>query len=103
MSNQTVHRVSGRLVLGLSLFASALVVGATILTVLGKLDPAPHGDEGTAAHLFQLAIVLLIPAVLAYLATADWREPRIVLKGLVVPAIALVMAFSSLFYMEHLP
>ena len=75
MTNQKINRVSGYVMLGLSLFAMFLVVGATGLTLLGKFNPAPGGDEGTAAHLFQLAIVLIPPAGLAFLVTADWRRP----------------------------
>ena len=101
MSNETINRVSGHVVLGLSIFTMLLVVGATVLAMLGKFNPSPDGDEGTAAHLFQLAIVLLVPAGLAYLVTADWRQPLKVAKRLVVPALALVVAFSTLYYMEH--
>ena len=102
MSDRRLHRVSSDVVLGLSLFAMFLVVGATILTKLGRFNPAPDGDEGTAAHLFQLAIVLLAPAGLMFLLTADWGQPWKVAKRLVVPAGALVVAFSTLYYMEHL-
>ncbi len=102
MTNQTINRVSGRIVLGLSLFSMVLVVGATILSMLGRFNPSPNGDEGTAAHLFQLAIVLLLPAGLAFLVTADWGQPLKVAKGLTLPAVALVVAFSTLFFMEHL-
>ena len=101
MSEQRVNRISGRIVLGLSLFAMILVVGATILAMLGRFNPSADGDEGTAAHLFQLAIVLLVPAGLTFLATADWRQPWNVAKRLVVPAVALVVAFVTLYYMEH--
>ena len=102
MSNQTINRVSGHIIFGLALFAMFLVGGATILTLLGRFNPAPDGDEGTAAHLFQLAIVLLLPAGLAFLATADWRQPLKVAKRLVLPIVALVVAFSTLYYMEYL-
>ena len=102
MTNQSINRVSRHLMLGLSLFAMLLVAGATILVMLGRLTPSPDGDEGAGAHLFQLSIVLLVPAGLAFLLTADWRRPRDVAKGLVVPAAALVIAFSTLYYMEHL-
>jgi hypothetical protein len=62
MTDQRINRISGHIVLGLSLFAALLVVGATILTFMGRFNPSPDGDEGTAAHLFQLAIVLMAPA-----------------------------------------
>lgn len=101
MSSQAIHRASRHVVLGLSLFAMLLVGGATALTMLGKFAPSPDGDEGTAAHLFQLAIVLLVPAGLAFLGTADWRRPREVVKGLTLPAILLTVAFATLYYMER--
>jgi hypothetical protein len=102
MSEQGVNRISGHVVLGLTLFAAGLVVGATVLATLGWFNPSPDGDEGTAAHLFQLAIVLLVPTGLTFLATANWQQPWNVAKRLVVPAAALVVAFSTLYYMEHL-
>ena len=102
MSEQRVNRISGHIVLGLSLFAMSLVVGATVLAVQGRFNPSPGGDEGTAAHLFQLAIVLIVPAGLAFLATADWRQPWMMARRMVVPALALVVAFSTLYYMEHM-
>jgi len=102
MNNQTINRVSSHIILGLSLFAMFLVGGATIFTMLGGFNPSPNGDEGTAAHLFQLAIGLLLPTGLTFLVTADWQEPLKVTKRLVLPAVALVVAFSTLYYMEHL-
>jgi len=99
--SEHINRISGHVVLGLSLFAMLLVGGATVLAMLGRFNPSPDGDEGTAAHLFQLAIVLLLPAGLTFLATANWRQPWEVAKRLAVPAVALVVAFSVLFYMEN--
>lgn len=101
MGEQRVNRVSGHVVIGLSLFAVFLVVGATVLAMLGRFSPSPDADEGTAAHLFQLAIVVLLPTGLTFLATAEWRQPWNVAKRLAVPAVALVVAFSTLYYMEH--
>jgi hypothetical protein len=102
MNELRTNRLSGHVVLGLSLFAMSLVVGATVLTMLGRFNPSPDGDEGTAAHLFQLTIVLLLPAGLTFVATANWQRPWDVAKRLVMPAAALVVAFSTLYYMEHL-
>ena len=100
-SEQRLNRISGGVVLGLSLFAMVLVVGATVLALLGRLDPSPDGDEGTPAHLFQLAIVLLAPTGLTFLATANWRHPKQIASRLALPAAALLVAFSALYYMEH--
>lgn len=97
-----VNRICSNLMYVLSLFAMFLVVGASALVILGKLHMAPGGDEGTAAHLFQLAIVLLVPTGFVFLITADWRQPLKVARRLIVPVLALVVAFSTLYYMEHL-
>lgn len=102
MINQTINRISSYVVLGLSLFAMFLVSGATILTMLGRFTPSPECDEGTAAHLFQLVIGLLLPSGLVFLITADWQQPLKVAKHLVLPAVALVLAFTTLYYMEYL-
>ncbi len=102
MSDETIHRISGYAILGLSLFELLLVAGATVLTAFGRFHPAPGGDEGTAAHLFQLAFVLLLPAGAIFLVTADWHHPSKVAKRLIVPGIALIAAFSTLYYLEHL-
>ena len=102
MSEQSVNRISGHAVLGLSLFAMIMVVSATVLAMVGRFSPSPDGDEGTAAHLFQLTMVLLVPTGLTFLATANWRQPWDVAKRLAVPAGALVVAFSTLYYMEHI-
>jgi len=100
--DREVHRVSGHLMLGLALFAMLLVVAATLLTALGRFSPSSDGDEGTAAHLFQLSIVLLVPTGFTFLATANWHHPARAVKRLALPAAALVVAFSTLYYMEHL-
>lgn len=94
-----INRISSWVVHILSLFAMCLVVGATALTKIGKLHPSR--DEGTAAHLFQIAVALLLPAGLVFLLSADWRKPGRVALRLVAPAIALVIAFGTLYYMEH--
>ena len=102
MSQQTIHRVSRHIINGLSVFVLCLVGGATILTRLGRFNPAPGGDEGTAARLFQWAIVLLLPAGVAFLVTADWRQPLEVARRLVLPTVALSLAFLLLYHLERL-
>jgi hypothetical protein len=94
-----INRISNWAIHILSLFAMCLVVGATALTKIGRLHPSR--DEGTGAHLFQIAVALLLPAGLVYLLSADWRKPLRVALRIVAPAIALVIAFATLYYMEH--
>jgi len=102
MSNNTINRIFKYMVLALSLFAMFLVIGGTVLTIAGRLKPSPGGDEGTLARLFQVAILLLMPTGFVFLVTADWRQPKKVVKNLILPAVALVIAFALLYYMEHL-
>ena len=93
MRAQPINRVSGIVVLGLSLIA--------VLTVLSGYTQPPQADEGTAAHVFQLAIVALVPTIVLFLATADWRQPMRSVRPLAVPTAALVLAFGALYYLEH--
>jgi hypothetical protein len=98
MRGEQVHLISSRLVTALSLLA--------LLTVLsGYLQP-PHtqtgrGDEGTAAHIFQISIVLTALTILLYIATADWTRPLQSARPLALPAAFLVAAFTALYYLEH--
>jgi len=93
MPQSRIHRISSIVMLVLSFIA--------LLTVLtGYLQP-PQPDEGAAAHIFQLAIVGLVPMILLFLATADWTHPRRSAKPLAISASVLVCAFGALYYLEH--
>ena len=93
MQAQQVNRVSGKVILVLSLVALLMVIS-------GYFQP-PQADEGSAAHIFQLSIVALVPTVLVFLATADWKQRWRGARPLALPAAALVLAFAALFYLEH--
>jgi hypothetical protein len=72
-----------------------------LLAVLsGYLQP-PQPDEGVAAHIFQLSIVMLVPLFFLFLAAADWEQPLRSAKPLALSAAALVLAFGALYYLEH--
>lgn len=88
-----LNRISARALLLLSLVA--------LWTVLTGYFQAPQADEGAAAHIFQLTIVLTAIAGLLVLATADWSKPFDGLRPLIVPVAALVLAFAALYYLEH--
>ena len=93
MNKARVNRISGKAAVGLSLVALAAVVSGYF--------QRPHADEGSSAHIFQLAIVLLVPAFLGLSATADWKERTRVLRPLAVSAMSLVITFGALFHLEH--
>jgi energy-coupling factor transporter transmembrane protein EcfT len=93
MRTQEVNRISGRVLFVLSFIA--------LLTVVSGYFQPPHPDEGAAAHIFQLSIVALVPTILVFLATADWKQPWRRVRFLAIPALALVLAFGALYYLEH--
>jgi membrane protease YdiL (CAAX protease family) len=93
MRAQQINRVSGKVIIVLSVIALLAVIS-------GYLQP-PQPDEGTAAHIFQLSMVALVPTILLFLATAEWKKPWRSVRPLAFSASALVLAFAALFYLEH--
>ena len=93
MRVEQVNRASSKVLIVLSLTA--------LFAVLSGYAQPPQPDEGTAAHIFQLSIVALVPMIILFLATADWRLPLRSARLLAVPASALVLAFGALYYLEH--
>ena len=93
MRGQQLNRVSSKILIVLSLTA--------LLAVLSGYTHPPEPDEGAAAHIFQLSIVALVPMILAFLATTDWRQPLRSARPLALPAAALVLAFGALYYLHH--
>ena len=93
MDGHQINRVSSRVILILSLVA--------LFTVLIGYTQAPQPDEGALAHIFQITIVLLVPMILLFLGTADWKQPWRSARRLALPAVALVFAFAALYYLEH--
>jgi hypothetical protein len=94
MRAQQINRFSGRVLIVLSLIA--------LLAVLSGYTQPPQPDEGTAAHIFQLSVAALVPTIVLFLATADWRHPlRSAARPLAIPVVASVLAFAALYYLEH--
>jgi prepilin signal peptidase PulO-like enzyme (type II secretory pathway) len=95
MDGHRVNRVSGKVILVLSLIALLAVLSGYLQTSL------PDTDEGAGAHIFQLSIVAVVLMILLFLATADWKQPLRSTRPLALPAAALVLAFGALYYLEH--
>jgi hypothetical protein len=93
MRGQQINRVSGKVLIFLSL--------AALLAVLSGYIQPPQPDEGSAAHIFQLSMVALVPTILLFLATADWKQPLRSVRPLAFPAGALFVALGALYYLEH--
>jgi prepilin signal peptidase PulO-like enzyme (type II secretory pathway) len=95
VNSQQINLVSSRVVLVLSLIALVTVL-------IGYTHPLPlPTDEETGAHIFQLSIVALVPLILLFLSTADWKQPWRSVRPLTLPATVLVLAFGALYYLEH--
>ncbi len=73
-----------------------LSAAAIILLVIALTTGWERGlkDEGVVAHTWQLLIVLQVPLVAVFLATANWRKPVEIAKTLVLQAIALGLALA---------
>ncbi len=93
MFAQELNQVSGKIILVLAVTA--------LLTVLSGYLQAPQPDEGTAAHIFQLSIAALVPAIVLFLATADWKQGWRSARPLTIPAFSVALAFAALYYLEH--
>ena len=94
MTGPQINRLSSKIIIGLAFIALLMVLS-------GYLKP-PQTDEGSAAHIFQIAIVLLVPMIVLFLATADWNQPLRNARSLAFPAIILVVTFGALYYLEQL-
>ncbi len=90
---QTINRLScvGLIVLSVT----------ALLAVLSGYVQPPQPDEGAAAHIFQLSIATLVPILLLFLSTADWKQGLRSARLMAIPAAALVAAFGALYYLEH--
>ena len=85
----------------MSLTALLTVLLGALRAVLSAHNPFSEPDEGTAAHIFQLSIVALVPMGFLFLATTDWTQPLRSVRRLAFPAAAVVLAFGILYYFEH--
>lgn len=94
MTLSLLKRPSALVPIGLAV--AALTLPYLLVTILG---PDPTGDEGAAAHTWQLLMLLQIPAMLVFLARWAHREPRqtIVVLGLQIAAF-LAAAFPVWYF-----
>ncbi len=94
MHRQKVNRISGNVLILLSVIAFLAVLS-------GYIWGPDQSDEGTAAHIFQLSMLLQLPMVVLFVATADWKRPLLALRPMSVQAVCLAVAFVALFHLEH--
>lgn len=92
MRGQQINSLSGKILIILSLTA--------LFAVLSGYTHPPLSDEGAGAHIFQLSVVALLPMILVFLLTADWKTPLRSIRVLAVPVVALLLALGALYYLE---
>ena len=94
MRNELIKRPSAFLPLAMASAALALVLGHA--AIYGIVHEA---DEGTPAHLFQLLMVLQVPADLFFVAKWLPRAPRQTLQLLALQAVIVFAAFAGVFFL----
>jgi hypothetical protein len=81
------------------IFMSALAISLLLSVLLFHSNtPQPDGDEGSAAHLFQLLTGGQVPFIAVYLITADWRRWVSVAGRLSLQLGAILAAFAPVAY-----
>ena len=88
-----INHISSRIMAVLA-FIALTTVG------VGYLQ-SPLPDEGTAAHIFQLSVVMAAAVGALFVATAHWRRPAQTVRPLILPAVVMLAAFAALYYLEH--
>lgn len=101
MNLRGVNRVSAGFVILLSLTTLLPILFVLLRIALTGQVPPPERDEGIGAHVFQLSIAGLVPALLVFVASADWARPWRIARTLALPAAAVVLAFAILYHYEH--
>lgn len=94
MRHQKISRVCAMIRIVLSLTAFVWVLG----NVSGGLHSG--GDEGTGFYVFWLLILMQVPFILGYVATADWTRLRGVAGRIVLQGIALMLAFAPVAFFK---
>ena len=79
---------------------SLVLLGDVVSGVLGAPQP-PSSDEGTQAHIFQLTVALLVPAMLVSVVIWDRARPLRTAWPLVLAAAALLISFALVYRLEH--
>jgi hypothetical protein len=90
--SQKIHNFSRVAPIIMSLLSLALVIEGVVQFGLHHREV----DEGWQAHLFQLLMVLQVPIVLLFAATANWKQPSRALRVLGLQAAAWSAALGAL-------
>ena len=97
--NGIVVAVSQRLRFVSSIAVISLSLVALLTVASGYVRPPQPNDA--REYIFQLSIVALLPMMLVFLATADWRQPVRSARPLAFAVAASAVAFVGLYVLEH--
>jgi len=78
--------------------AMSLAALATVLVHIALFGAARQSDEGAAAHIFQLLLLLQLPIVVFFVVKWLPRFPRPVLLVLALQAVAGLVALAPVFF-----
>ena len=78
--------------------AMSLAILVMVVTTLSVAGVARQADEGTAAHIFQIWLVIEVVAVTAF--AVQWlpRRPRAAISVLIVQSVCALAACAPVFY-----
>jgi len=97
MTNQSITRVTGYTPVVMSLIALAVVWAG--LAEIG-FDPARYPkDEGSAAHIWQLLMVLQLPIILLFIIT-NWRWFKRALPVLALQLTLFVANIATVYFFK---
>ncbi|GHO57150.1 hypothetical protein [Ktedonobacter robiniae] len=93
--NATLRQPSAYLPVAMSLVALALVLG--YVAIFGVTHEA---DEGAAAHIWQLLMVLQVPIIAFFAIKYFPRQPRQALLVLALQIVAALAACAPVFFLK---
>ena len=100
MTGDGLNRASGAAMVGFALVALVTVLVGAVQVLTGRIT-MPEPDEGAGAHIFQLAVLFVLPLGALFVASADWTRPRRSLRLVAATGVFLAVAFVTLYYFEH--
>ena len=78
--------------------AMSLAILMMVVTTLSVAGTARQADEGTAAHIFQLWLVIEVVAMAAFVVQWVPRRPTAALSVLIVQILCALAACAPVFY-----
>ena len=81
--------------------ASATMLVLVYLAIFGKLS-TPNGDEGLAARLFQLLLVIQIPFIIYFIGSNYKDSRKQTIEIFILQIVSIILAIAPVFIVENL-